>query len=516
MKYYNTLLGKSFNQNDQKRLGFGAFACCLVIALTLCTVFKPFVASIFSLNIQLVAQNGRNVIKSEEFNISYVMGANIVSEVKHEATPVVNLLKPNSSEQRKPIFLNLPKSSGTKPTLHNDTSAVLEEAKAKIKNVGRPIICNFSEPRSDICEMNGNVRVHGSLSTIFFPSPDNISDTWSIRPYARKDDAIAMKNVTRITIKTTLKSPKGNNLPICTHNHSIPAVIFSTSGYIGNHFHDFTDVIIPLFLTSREFNGEVQFMVTNKDAWWLNKYIEVLKSLSKYEIIDLDKEDKVHCFPKVIVGLRHHKEFGIDPLKSQFSIGEFRNLLRNSYSLKKETAIKLGGKLKRKPRLLMITRKKTRSFMNEMEIVKMAQSLGFEVILAEANANLKQFAQLVNSCDVMMGVHGAGLTNIVFLPENAILVQIVPLGKMDWLAKTDFGIPSMEMNLRYLEYQIVEHESSLIKQYPIDHPVIKDPYSVTKKGWFAYRSVYMDKQDVNLDVNRFKPTLLKTLELLYK
>jgi hypothetical protein len=39
---------------------------------------------------------------------------------------------------------------------------------------------------------------------------------------------------------------------------------------------------------------------------------------------------------------------------------------------------------------------------------------------------MPNFARLVNSADVMMGVHGAGLTNMVFLPSRAVLVQVVP------------------------------------------------------------------------------------------
>ena len=59
-----------------------------------------------------------------------------------------------------------------------------------------------------------------------------------------------------------------------------------------------------------------------------------------------------------------------------------------------------------------------------------------------AEANLTEFAQLVNSCDAMAGVHGAGLTKMVFLPEKAVVVQIVPLGAIDALAKLDFGKPA--------------------------------------------------------------------------
>lgn len=95
----------------------------------------------------------------------------------------------------------------------------------------------------------------------------------------------------------------------------------------------------------------------------------------------------------------------------------------------------------------------------------MATGLGFEVVVTEADSNLARFANLVNSCDVLMGVHGAGLTNMVFLPKNAIVIQILPLRGLEWLGRTDLGDPAKDMNRRYLEYQIGEEESSLRQEY---------------------------------------------------
>ncbi|CAK9185606.1 unnamed protein product [Ilex paraguariensis] len=386
------------------------------------------------------------------------------------------------------------------------------------KNQSIEPICNISAPRSDLCQMTGDIRIHGNSSTIFIASTQqdnfggNYSWSWTIKPYARKGDKTAMAKVRKFTVKVGKVSQEILN---CTRNRNVPAIVFSTAGYMGNHFHDFTDVLIPLFLTSREFNGEVQFLITNKKSWWIRKYETVLKKLSRYEIIDIDKEEGVLCFPSMIVGLKTHKELSIDPSKSPYSMKDFKRFLRSSYSLKRETAIKLRDGEGKKPRLLIISRRRTRSFMNKGEIASLARSLGYDVVVKEAYSNLSQFSELVNSCDVMMGVHGAGLTNMVFLPENAVLIQVVPLGRMAWLAKTDFGEPAKDMNLRYLEYEIREGESSLIHQYPLDHQVLRDPYSISKKGWDAFRAIYMDKQDVKIDISRFRKTLLEALKLLH-
>ncbi|QHO05773.1 uncharacterized protein DS421_14g448950 [Arachis hypogaea] len=94
---------------------------------------------------------------------------------------------------------------------------------------------------------------------------------------------------------------KGNErwhekLPQCTQHHSIPAVILSTSSYIGNHFHEFTDTIIPLFLTSTQFNGQVKFGVSEMRPWWISKYQAILGKLSNYEVLNIGKDNQVHWF----------------------------------------------------------------------------------------------------------------------------------------------------------------------------------------------------------------------------
>ncbi|KAK3009232.1 hypothetical protein RJ639_014769 [Escallonia herrerae] len=264
---------------------------------------------------------------------------------------------------------------------------------------------------SDISGTNGDARINGNSATIFVAtSPSGAyagNSSWNIRPYGRKGDEIAMGKVRS-----------------------------------GNHFHSFTDVLIPLFLTSREFNGEVQFLVSDFRPSWTSKYRKVLEKLSRYETIDIDKQEGVHCFPNMIVGLKHHKEFNIDPAMSRYSMKDFRQFLRGAYSLQRETAIKLRNREEEKPRLLMITRRRTRASMNEAEIANMAQSLGYNVILAEPDGDLSRFAHLVNSCDVMMGVQGAGLTNMVFLHESAVLIQVVPFG--GWSGSQELTLESLQ------------------------------------------------------------------------
>ncbi|KAJ3694374.1 hypothetical protein LUZ60_009854 [Juncus effusus] len=383
------------------------------------------------------------------------------------------------------------------------------------------ISCDFTSLRSDICDINGVIQIISNSPSINYFSPNKSSQIYNksfkLKPHARKQDKFALSSVTEISIEPISLN---QTMTRCTKSHTAPAIVFSAGGYTGNMFHDFTDVLIPLFITSYKFNKEVHFLIREMKPWWVKRYKSLLKQLSMYKIVDLNKVKRELCYSHLIVGLKFHKEMSIEPKKTNntLSMLDFVRIVRKSFRLERESAINLGfNKTKKKPRLLIIARKKTRSFTNTKEIVLMAKKLGFEVLVRDANSHTKldDFAPVVNSCDVLMGVHGAGLTNLVFLPSNAIVIQIVPLGGLERISKEDFGIPAFEMNLKYLQYNIAKEESTLIEQYPKDHVVFTDPLEIRRKGWIALRSTYLVNQNVKLDVERFKGILTQALEFLH-
>ncbi|KAK6153997.1 hypothetical protein DH2020_013636 [Rehmannia glutinosa] len=376
-----------------------------------------------------------------------------------------------------------------------------------------PIVHNFTNSKSQVYELNGDIRIQGNSSTIFIVSSTltqqqhNIT-SWTTVPYARKNDNLAMKKAKKF--KIIHQTPQ--TVPKCTRKFNIPAIVFSTGGYAGNHFHDFTDLLIPLYLTSRQFDKKVIFLVSDKRSWWTSKYRVILENLSKYKIIYIDDEShQVLCFSRMIVGLIAHKELGIDSSEPpHYSMTDFRKFLRSTYSLDREFVNII---IPNRPKLLIVSRKKTRHLTNEGEVADMARRIGFEVVVQEMGWQVSQVAKFVNGFDVMLGVHGAGLTNMVFLPENGVVIQMVPIG-LDMLGKYYFRVPAKDMKLRYLEYKVSLNESSLMGKYGEDSEVFRDPVGVRKKGWHGFRSVYLDNQDVTVDLSRFKETLMKALEIV--
>ncbi|KAL5199817.1 hypothetical protein ABZP36_021020 [Zizania latifolia] len=404
-------------------------------------------------------------------------------------------------------------------TIHDaeDTENVKQEGINNVQPVqvqGSKPLCDFSNFRANVCEMRGDVRIHPSATSVLFmePAGSQRDELWKIKPYPRKGDEFCLSHITELTVKSSKVAPE------CTEYHDVPAVVFSLTGYTGNLFHDFTDVLVPLFTTASEFNGEVQFLITDMALWWTIKYHTVLEKLSKYPLIDFSKDSQVHCFKHAIVGTHAYMEFTIDSSKAPHSVSmvDFNRFMRGAYSLGRDSVTVLGEYPKVKPKLLIIKRHRTRMFLNLDEIIAMAEELGFEVVIDEANvsSDISRFAALVNSVDVMMGVHGAGLTNCVFLPRNATLIQIVPWGGLDWISRTDFGNPAEQMGLRYKQYSIGVDESSLTDQYPRDHEIFKNPIAFHQRGFDFIRQTFMDKQNVKLDCTRFRPILLEALDNL--
>ncbi|XP_010916269.1 alpha-1,3-arabinosyltransferase XAT3 isoform X2 [Elaeis guineensis] len=378
-------------------------------------------------------------------------------------------------------------------------------------NSERKPLCDFSHYRVNRCEMEGDIRIHRNPSSIIsVESTERSSESYRIRPYPRKGDKIALSRVTEVIVKSSKEGPQ------CSINHDVPALVFSVGGYTGNLFHDFTDVMLPIFLSASQYNGEVQFVITETRPWWMHKYVPVFRKLSRYEIIDFDNDDRVHCFKHAVVGLRAQMEFSVDPSQDPngYSMVDFGRFMRSVYSLERDTMTKIEEHPHRKPRLAIISRQRTRKFTNIPEIVQMARDLGYEVVVEEAgiSTNVSQFAEVINSCDVLMGVHGAGLTNLVFLPINATIIQIVPWGGLEGIAMFDFGHGAKAMKLNYVQYSINVDESTLTEIYPRDHLVFQNPMSFHRKGWELLRGTFMDKQNVKLDVNRFRDVLWKALE----
>jgi hypothetical protein len=77
-----------------------------------------------------------------------------------------------------------------------------------------------------------------------------------------------------------------------------------------------------------------------------------------------------------------------------------------------------------------------------------------------------------------------------------------------------FKRPAGSMKLKYIQYDISPQESTLIEEYPRNHTVFTDPASIRRQGWNQMKVIFLDKQNVRLNLRRFRPTLKKALKHL--
>ncbi|KAM3209755.1 hypothetical protein ACQJBY_064056 [Aegilops geniculata] len=391
-------------------------------------------------------------------------------------------------------------------------------------------ICDLSDPRYDICEITGDARAIGVNRTVLYvpPAAERGADgqEWAIKDQSRK----YLEYIEKVKVKT-LSAAESLVAPECTSRHAVPAVVFAMNGLTSNPWHDFSDVIVPLFITARAYDGEVQFLVTDLQPWFVDKYRLILANLSRYDIVDFNKDAGVRCHPRIVVGLRSHRDLGIDPARTprNYTLLDFRMYIRDIFSLppdglgipykeanKNASGGVDGGTGKRKPRLMLINRGRNRKFVNIPEISAAVQAAGFDVVVVEPRRDLRleEFSKAVDSCDVLMGAHGAGLTNFFFLRTDAAMLQVVPWGHMEHSAMIFYGVQAKEMRLRDVEYSITAEESTLYEKYGKDHPAVSDPESIHKQGWQLGMKYYWLEQDIRLNVTRFAPTLHQLLRTL--
>uniref|UniRef100_A0A0E0JDE3 Glycosyltransferase 61 catalytic domain-containing protein n=1 Tax=Oryza punctata TaxID=4537 RepID=A0A0E0JDE3_ORYPU len=378
------------------------------------------------------------------------------------------------------------------------------------------VVCSSNGFYSDTCDVDGDVRINGTaLSVTLVPASRRSSERreWKIQPYPRR----TVSGIAEVTVT----QQEEQAAPACTVTHGVPAVVFALGGLTGNYWHDFSDVLVPLFVASRQYGGEVQFLVSNIQPWWLGKYKAIVRRLSRYDAVDLDHDTDVRCFRRVTVGLRMHKEFSVKPELApggqRLTMADFAAFLRDTYALPRAVAASVSqSSPEKRPRLVVIRRGHYRKIVNMDEVVRAAEAAGFEAVVMSPRFDeaVEEVARKVNAFDAMVGVHGAGLTNAVFLPAGAVVIQVVPYGRLERMAKADFGEPVADMGHRYMEYSIAADESTLLEMLGPEHQVVKDPEAVHRSGWDKVAEYYLGKQDVRINVGRFAATLAEAFDHL--
>lgn len=106
-----------------------------------------------------------------------------------------------------------------------------------------------------------------------------------------------------------------------------------------------------------------------------------------------------------------------------------------------------------RPLVTLISRRNKRFLLNEEEVVRLALALGARVQIA-ALEDLSLYAQvrLFRQSAVVVGIHGSGLINSMYMRPGSVLLQIVPPKLMG--ASTFFKPPAEMHGVKYLEHTV--------------------------------------------------------------
>eukprot|EP00249_Psilotum_nudum_P000022 c10112_g1_i2 orf=389-1891(+) len=374
--------------------------------------------------------------------------------------------------------------------------------------------CDRSAFHTDVCNMRGDVRMDANKSSfvLFAAMNGTLQGEEKIRPYSRKwEKHIMDSTVHELLLISTDAAAEDHARLECQVHHNVPGIVFSTGGYTGNMCHEFNDGIIPLFITSQHLRGEVVFIIVDFHNWWMSKYSEIIRQLSNYPIINFENETRIHCFPEVSIGLYFHAELSIDPtlMPHHESIHNFRSMLGRAYFTSPTQEWSYFNNSNR-PRLVLIVRDGTRVILNQDEVVQLAEEVGFQVLVwkPERTTMLKTAFGILNESHVLMGVHGAALTHFLFMRSGTVFIQILPFGT-EWAGNTYYAEPASRFGLYYTDYKIDPEESTLSSKYDKSDIIFTDPKTIfLRHGWGTLKEIYLEGQNVNLSLSRFRNVLL--------
>lgn len=86
-----------------------------------------------------------------------------------------------------------------------------------------------------------------------------------------------------------------------------------------------------------------------------------------------------------------------------------------------------------------------RKVANERELEQLLANYGFKTVYMENHSFLEQIS-IVSKAKIILSPHGAGITNVMFMPDNGILIELV---NKKW-SKTCFAWMVENMNIKYL------------------------------------------------------------------
>lgn len=168
----------------------------------------------------------------------------------------------------------------------------------------------------------------------------------------------------------------------------------------------------------------------------------------------------------------------------------------------------------------------SRAVINEVEVVQaLRERFDADVSMLHFNTTLGDAMQKVQPLDVLIGLHGAGMTNMLWMTRGAVVVQLIPYG---WQTEVEGEYPNAELFERLAEGAGLKHlmwvnhdpqhayftksDFQNASDY-VEHPDASTP--LPGKAWRDGAPIgrYWQYQDTVVDLKTILPVVEEALQL---
>lgn len=218
--------------------------------------------------------------------------------------------------------------------------------------------------------------------------------------------------------------------------HARGNYLWATDLWSGAYFHWMTEVI-PRLLSVEDLWSDFTLLVPSELRVF--KYIEeslVMLKLNKVEYVEGSRYVEDLYLPQMLAPTGH-----FHPESIQLTGQRLRNF-------KADLPKSFGGVA---PKRVYISRSKAmrRRVRNELELVPILENYEFKIVHLEDFCLSEQISILQN-CEFLLGGHGAGFANMLFLPKHAMIMEL--RRDVNMVNNTLFNLASaLELKYAYLK-----------------------------------------------------------------
>jgi len=213
-------------------------------------------------------------------------------------------------------------------------------------------------------------------------------------------------------------------------NQSVPEGIIAADAWSGNYFHWFTDSLVKIQWSAKQYpNAKVFLPVILKQCDFIEGSLWALKLTNRvvwcknYEF----KKLKTAFIPKFSYPTGNYNAKLLQELQESLIVNEAEPPKRKVF----------------------IHRKTTRKIINQIEVDEVLKAAGFESYYLE-DLSWRQQVHLFSSTKVICAVHGAGLTNMLFMPKGG---QVIELRKKEDVNNNCYFTMASDLNMAYYYLQ---------------------------------------------------------------